>query len=373
MRIMHISNNYTPYSGGVVSSLNALLPSLKKVGNDIMLITLDFLNQNNHNDPTWVCRIPSLFNVMYHNNPLAFPTHPYNFIKEKVESFKPDIIHIHHPFLLGVIGKEIAQKYLIPCIFTYHTMYEKYAHYIPLPQAVTAPIIQKIVLAFCKDVTAIITPSKGIKQYLEGHAIVTPLHVLASPLQDHFFGLMIGKKSNTAFELLSVGRFMPEKNISMLIDLYAQLDPKDYRLTLVGYGAQEAQLRSLAYNYYHCCEEQIRFMIKPDPTTLRKAYGDANLFLFSSQTDTQGLVLAEAMSNGTPVLALPGFGQEDIIEQGFNGFIINSQEDMISLIHRLKEDQSLLKELSENAYTTAQKFKADTITNQLIAIYKNYL
>lgn len=373
MRIMHISNNYTPYSGGVVSSLNALLPSLQKAGHDIMLITLDFLNQKNSNDSAWVCRIPSLFNVMYHNNPLAFPTNAYNFIKEKVDSFKPDIIHIHHPFLLGVIGKEIAQKYSIPCIFTYHTMYEKYAHYIPLPQAIAAPIIQKIVLSFCKDVAAIITPSKGIKQYLEDHAILTPLHVLASPLQDHFFNSTVPQKSKSTFELLTVGRFMPEKNIALLIDLYAQLNPKDYRLSLVGYGAQEAQLRSLAYDYYHYCEQQIRFIIKPDPTTLRKAYHDADLFLFSSQTDTQGLVLAESMINGTPVLALPGLGQQDIIEQGVNGFIINSQEEMINLIHKLRGDQSLLKKLSENAYTTAQRFKADTITNGLIALYKNYL
>lgn len=375
MRIMHISNNYTPYSGGVVSSLNALLPALQQQGHEILLITLDFAVPNII-DPAWVCRIPPFLTGTYKQNRIAVPFNAFLTIEQQIFSFNPDIIHVHHPFFLGSIGKSLAHKYDIACIFTYHTMYEQYAHYIPVPACITKPLIQKIVLSFCKDVDALVTPSHGIKQYLENNAIVTPAYVIPSPLQHHFFEPLdnnIEKKRSTLFNLLYVGRFREEKNIVCLIDLFAQLDRSSHCLTLVGYGDQESMLRKRAYDHYGFSQTEIVFVIKPDLQNLRQLYADADLFLFPSQTDTQGLVLAEAMAHGTPVVAFPGPGQEDIIQQGVNGFIVSNEDDMLKHIRMIKNDTNLLKSLSYNASITSQNFSQESIIASLVDVYRAVL
>lgn len=374
MRIMHISNNYTPYAGGVVSSLNAILPALQQKGHDIVLITLNFASQMDTNDPSWVYRIPSLLTGTYRSNPIAFPLSPLKIINQKIVDFKPDIIHVHHPFLLGVLGKSLAQKYAIPCFFTYHTMYEQYAHYVPAPEWIAKPLIKQIVLSFCKDIQSIITPSRGIKQYLYEHNVTTPLHVIPSPLQHHFFDGEVAKKSEDHFfNLLYVGRFREEKNVVFLIDLFAQLDSLHYSLTLVGYGDQEGVLKKRAYNYYGFSEKQITFVIKPELQHLRQLYSNADLFLFPSQTDTQGLVLAEAMAHSTPIIALPGHGQEDIIQQGGNGFIVRDVTEMKNCIEWLRNNEQIMDSLSVNAYKTAQDFKSDVIIEQLMRLYRKCL
>lgn len=372
MRIMHISNNYTPYSGGVVSSLNALLPALQSQGHEVELVTLDFAQENSA-DPTWVYRIPSLLTTTYKQNRLAIPFNPSYALSVRITDFKPDIIHVHHPFLLGAIGKNLAYKHNIPCVFTYHTMYEHYAHYIPGPAFITKPLIQKMVLSFCKDIAALITPSYGIKHYLQRHEITVPLYVIPSPLQNCFFGPIEKKSSSPIFNLLYVGRFTQEKNIACLIELFNQLNHHDYRLTLVGYGAKEMELKKLAYDYYNFSQERVQFVIKPEPDLLRQLYKNADLFLFPSQTDTQGLVLAESMACGTPVLAFAGHGQHDIITQGVNGFIVKDKDDMVRHIEMIKNDQLLLQQLSDNAYVTSQVFSQGNIVSLLIDVYTSIM
>lgn len=369
MRIMHISNNYTPYSGGVVSSLNALLPALQNQGHKVMLITLDFEDRAII-DPPWVFRIPSLITGMYKHNKIAIPSSARSIIKHTILSFNPDVIHVHHPFLLGSMGKLLAHRYNIPCVFTYHTMYEQYAHYVPVPQCIVKPIVQKIVFSFCQNLSALIVPSHKIKQYLIDNTISTPLHVIPSPLQEHFFEPVIKKRANSIFNLLYVGRFREEKNIACLIDLFAQLDRSSYCLTLVGYGDQEKALKNKAYKQYNFSEEEVIFVIKPNLPHLRDLYSQADIFLFPSQTDTQGLVLAEAMAHHTPVVAFPGPGQDDIIKQGINGFVVQDIAEMLQCIQKIKHDEILLKKLSDAAYETSLNFKQNIIISSLINVYQ---
>ncbi len=371
MRILLVSNNFTPYTGGVVSSIQALVKELQKDGHEVQLITLGFLKQ--HDDPTWVKRLYCPIRFRYKTNHMAVPWRSKAHIAYLLDTFRPDIVHVHHPFLLGPMAQAIAQQKQIPVVFTYHTIYEAYAHYVPLPQWLVRWYIKRTVLAFCKKVDGIIAPSSYIARYLKEQHIATPMVIIPSGLMPCFIGPPITKQStDKPIQLLMVGRMVKEKNIKALLavahELVAQQIP--FKLKLIGYGAESDQLKVYAYNTLQLPENQVAFIHKSSKEVIAQAYKDADLFLFTSSTDTQALVLAEAMAGSTPVIALDGPGQRDIIKQCINGYILESPSVMVNQITQLADDHMLLAKLSKGAYQTAQQYRPEMTAKQHIAFYK---
>jgi 1,2-diacylglycerol 3-alpha-glucosyltransferase len=372
MRIIFLTNNYTPYSGGVVSSINATVNELKKKGHTVFIITLNFLGTH-PNDPDYVIRIPCPIKFRYKKNYMAIPWRPTNTITALIKKLSPDIIHIHHPFLLGISGVKAAKKCSLPSVFTYHTLYEQYAHYVPLPTFVTRPIIKYFVRRFCTTVDTVIAPSSAIKTYLIQQKITCPITTIASPLRPSFISSK--KEPNhpadaNIFNLLVVSRFVKEKNIPFIFEAFKQL-PNHFTLTLVGYGDEYEKMQYMAYKQYMFCQKRVFFVHKPPIDTLLHLYQSANLFLFSSQTDTQGLVIIEALSQGLPVIALDGPGQRDTICNGINGFIVENAEQMAQTIANISKNTGLLAHLVMGAKKTAQNYLPDGIIDQVIQLYQS--
>lgn len=378
MRIVFITNNYTPYSGGVVSSINASVDALRKSGHEVFIITLDFLGAQ-HNDPPYVLRIPCLLKFTYNKNPLAVSWRPYHHMMRMIQTLKPDILHTHHPFYLGSTALKIAQKLSLPIVFTYHTMYEGYTHYVPLPQWFTRYITTKEVITFCGDVHGIIAPSAFIRQHVQSHNIQTPTVVIPSGLQELFLApvdaLKVHKNGTMqAFQLLYVGRFTKEKNIPFILDVMHMLRTyTNFHLKLVGYGVEYDNLRAYAHHTLKLSEDVVQFIHKPTKQELLEHYGQADLFLFSSFLDTQGLVLAEAMACGTPVLAVHGPGQQDIVQNGYNGFLVKDRRDMAEKIAVIACNQSLHNQLRYGAFETSKKYHPQIVAESLISFYEKIL
>ena len=154
--------------------------------------------------------------------------------------------------------------------------------------------------------------------------------------------------------------------------MFAQLPQQEsYCLTLVGYGEHAKQLQEYAYHALQLPKERVQFVHKPPKEELLRYYSAADLFLFSSTTDTQGLVLAEAMACATPVVAIDGPGQRDIVRNGDNGFLVHSIQEMGVVVTRIAHDAALHKKLCCGAQETAHRYNPATITQQLIGLYKN--
>lgn len=370
MRIMLVSNNYTPYSGGVVSSLQATMQALHTHGHDPLLVTLSF--GHNPPDPSNVRRVTCPLQFNYRTNHLAVPWRPYQEILGLIDDFKPEIIHTHHPFLLGVAALRAAQKRSIPVIFTHHTQYAAYAHYVPLPAPWTQPVIRHLVSTYCARVDHIIAPSCGIKEMLVAQGITTPISVIASALKKPFIPQdpWVAKEIRKDFKLVCVSRCAPEKNLPCLFELLAGLQDLPITLTIVGFGPLWQSLQDMAYQQYKFSHDQVIFIHKPSAAELKKQYQDTDLFVFPSQTDTQGIVLAEAFSCGTPVVALDGIGQRDCIVQGTNGFIAPSVNAMNNCIRTVYHDRALHQSLQKNAWQAAQGYLPDTIFEKLMTAYK---
>jgi len=326
---------------------------------------------------------------------MAIPWRPMHFIKQLLQKYKPDIVHVHHPFLLGVSALHATRACNIPCVFTYHTMYEDYAHYVPLPRYFTKKLISSAVRRFCNNVDGIIAPSNAIKEYLTNQQIQTRIAVIPSPLRSMFLThpsrarqltpssisldgdpdwneVEIGAKgylrAPNNFNLLVVSRFVPEKNIPFVFDVFKQL-PNNFKLTLVGYGSDYQKMQNLAFTTLQLSPQRIHFIHKPPQDELLKAYRTADLFIFSSHTDTQGIVLAEAMSQGLPVIAVDGPGQRDIVTNNYNGFIIKDAKEAVTKIINIAQDATLFNKLISGAYATAQRYHADNTTQQLLTFY----
>ena len=372
MRIVFITNNYTPYSGGVVSSINVTVEQLRANGHEVFVVTLNFLDDN-HTDPEWVFRVPCPIRFTYKTNPMAVPFRAHKNVLRLLDMLKPDIVHVHHPFLLGVAGYKAAQAIGIPIIFTYHTMYEKYAHYVPLPAMFTQPVIKKLAIDFCKKVQGIVVPSGGIYSFLRESGVQTPMRVIPSGIQECFFTQpTVGDRANR-FQLLLVSRFQKEKNIPFVLDVFSKLDSARYSLTLVGYGAEYDALRAYAYESLGLNSDDVQFVVRPSRDELVDLYQRAHLFLFPSQTDTQGLVLVEAMAAGTPVVALDGPGQRDCVANGYNGFIVSDCKRMVEVIRQLGSNVDLYEELCVGARVTARCYAPIQTASQLFSFYQSYL
>lgn len=369
LKIVFVTNNYKPYSGGVVSSIDATVNALQKVGHTVFIVAPDFLGAQ-HNDPAHVVRVPSLIKFTYKNNYVSAPFFYDAQVKKIIQKLKPDIIHAHHPWLLGSSALKAARFAGVPIFFTYHTMYEHYTHYVPLPEVITKPLVKKVALEFCNKVDGVIAPSKIIFNDLQSK-VKKPVTLLPSPLQNIFFKKKEKViKPDNRFHVLTVGRLVKEKNIPFLLDVFAQLDKQKFKMTIVGYGAQYESIKKYAYSTLQLSFDDCVFVHKPKKEIIAQHYQQADLFLFSSHTDTQGLVLAEAMAAGLPVVAVHGPGQEDIINHGSNGFLVDSVDDMVSTINTIQSNKALMEQCKQHALKTARNYGQDVFVHNLVQRYR---
>lgn len=364
-----VTNNYKPYKGGVVSSIESFTNELIKKGHRVSIITLDF-DGKNQQDENFIYRIECPIKFNYKTNPIGIPWRYDHYIFEKIKELKPDIIHSQHPFLLGVSALKASKQFKIPIVFTYHTRYEQYSHYIPLPQQATSNTIKKLALDYCKKVDRIIAPTESTKRFLIENNIKTPINVISSGISNIFLGSKKTKLSNENFKLLFVSRFTKEKNIPFLLEVFEKLD-SNYTMTLIGYGSETESLKKLAYNDLKIEKSRLNFIISPPKEIISKHYKESDIFLFASKTETQGIVLAEAMASGLPIIALEAPGSIDIIKHGQNGFLVQTQKEMLEKIKLISKNTDLKVQLSKKALETSQFYSIENCTSRLIECYNS--
>lgn len=371
MKILHVSNSYRPFAGGVVQSIEATIEILRVHSIDARLVTFDF-HHRNLLDLEWVIRIPTLFPFTYKGNTLIIPRKMHYHLKEIIESFKPDIIHVHHPFLLGYIAALYAKEKGIPVVFTHHTRYDEYHHYVPGPECAKRWIINGLVNEFCKNVDYIIAPGNDIAHVLAKRT-TTPILVLPSSIQQfHMRPEMSLKRTESVIQLLTVSRFVPEKNLFFLIDACSQLEiPFEYRM--VGYGPLIHDLKNYAYKKLKMDSSKILFIERPTPKELLSLYDRADIFLFSSQTETQGLVIAEAMAAGAAIVALDALWLPDMVRNGKTGFAVYSERDMAEKITQLYYDKILCSLLQHDAFESARQYFPDVCGYKLLTFYQSLM
>lgn len=377
LRILFVTNNYTPYAGGVVSSINAATEALIIEGHEVFIVAPDFFRKKDTRpeESASVFRIKCPIKFTYRQKHIALPLFPQKELSLIVEELNPDIIHTHHPFLLGQAALSVAKKKAIPIVFTYHTLYEYYAHYFHCPQKLAQWVATYYATRFCNSVDAVIVPSNAVKEHILKQGATTPTTVIPSALQSifiHEHRPYKEKHHTELFRLLLVSRLVKEKNVSFVLDAFKLL-PDGFKLIVIGKGEELPRLIEYAYEKLRLSKAHVLFFKESRGQELVDFYRSADLFLFPSTTDTQGIVLAEAMACGTPVVSVDGPGQRDIIRNGMNGFLVRNQAEMAEVIVQIKKDKDLHSLLQEYAWRTSRFYMPQVMGERLTQFYSTLL
>jgi len=277
-------------------------------------------------DPPGVFRYPSIPAPTYPQFALAVPVSPR--LGAVAAALDLDVVHAHHPFLLGVTARRLARRLRRPLVFTYHTRYEKYAHYVPLPEKLVGAVAVRLACRFARTADLVVAPSAHMAATLVARGVDAPIAVVPTgvPLDLFSPGDRTAARQRlglpeTAPLCLYVGRLDREKSVGRVLDAFAVVASalSDSRLLLIGQGThgKALQRRAEAGPAGH----RIHFLPARPREGLADFYRAADLFLFASETETQGLVLAEAHSCGLAAVAVRASGVDEVLRDGETGLL----------------------------------------------------
>ena len=380
--VVMFSNNYMPYIGGVPISVHRLMRGLKRLGNHVRLIVPQYQEDTPPSDDD-VVRVPAWFYTKNEGFPLTRTRH--RSVAAAFPADKVDIVHVHHPMGLGLRGLRLAKKYNKPLVFTYHTRLEHYTHYIPVPGKVIKNVLaHMLVKRFANQCDAIITPTASTEEYLRNLGVSVLVEPIPTGIQLEAYNQWSAAEI-AAFRLqyatpsekllISVSRLAIEKNMDFLIDgLIKTLDKTSQKFVclLVGDGPQFGPLtKKIAAAGL---SDRIRLVGKISPQKVVLAYLAADLFVFASTSETQGMVLLEAMAAGCPVVAVRASGVNDVVRHGENGITVSeSTEHWSQALGDLLDDPDRLQALSDQAIATAAGFSSEKIAEEVDALYRRVI
>jgi glycosyltransferase involved in cell wall biosynthesis len=292
-----------------------------------------------------------------------------------------DIVHIQTPFVAHYQGVRLARQMGIPCVETYHTFFEEYlCHYIPMvPRAWLRSLARRFARVHGREVDELIVPSTAMRDRLLEYGVTTSMHVLPTGIPAPNFSCIdapaFRRRYGIAPErptLLFVGRVAFEKNIEYLVEsaAIAARSIPDLLLIIAGEGPALGRLKRLVIKRE--LEGNVMFIGYLDrDRELPSCYAAADAFVFASRTETQGLVLLEAMAVGIPVISLAVMGTCDILDPGRGAIIPRDDErDFAAKIVQLIGDDELRQRLAREARNYAREWQSGVIAGKLASLYE---
>jgi 1,2-diacylglycerol 3-alpha-glucosyltransferase len=324
VRIGLFTNNYLPFCGGVTISVETLRRGLQARGHEVWTFAPRFPGVVD-SDPR-IVRFPSVPAATYPEFALPIPWAPR--LRRQVRGLDLDVFHAHHPFLLGPAARRLARRQRRPLVFTYHTRYEKYAHYVPLRRALVEAAALRLSRRFATRADAVIAPSALIRDQLRARGVTVPIAVVPTGVDLVRFRPTGRAAARRALGLppsdplvLYVGRLDREKSVDRVLLAFDRLAGTLGRahLWLVGQGKEAEALCRMTTRL--AAGDRVHFAGVRAHEGLAAWYQAADLFLFASETETQGLVLAEAAACALPAVAVAAPGCDEVVRDGETGIL----------------------------------------------------
>lgn len=375
MKICMLSNTYRPHVGGVARAVETLATECRAAGHAVQIIAPGFPGDEKEPDGD-ILRVPAIQNFNGSDFSVRVPI-PH-IISARIEEFAPDVIHAHHPFLLGNAALRIAYENDLPLVFTHHTLYENYTHYVPFDSPRMQRYVIRLATEFANCCDAVIAPSESVAGLLRERGVEVPVHPIPTGIDSAAFARADGRAFRCEYGLAPedfvighVGRLAREKNLPFLARAVIEALQADSarRFLLVGDGPEAEALRER----FAAAGVAERVVTTGNLTgeKLYQAYAAMDLFVFSSQTETQGMVLAEAMAAGLPVVALDGPGVCDVVRDGDNGRLLPSGSDTAAFARAIAEgvEPARHQRWRDNAFATACQFDRQRCAQHVLEVY----
>ncbi len=396
MRVVLTSESFLPYLSGVTVSVDALARGLVARGHEVLVVGP---RSANGEEPmpvgspgpapryAWLpsYQVPRVAPPGYRMpwpNPLAAAW-------RAAMHFGPDVVHAHSPFVTGLQARRLARAARVPLVFTHHTRFADYGHYLGPLAGPGAALTDAFLRRFWTGCAAIIAPSRDlaaeIRDRLRGD-VPDRVHVIPTGIDVAGIRALAGVDPRAAagwpadaIVAATLGRLAPEKSVDVILDAFASVAAaaKRARLLVVGGGPAEAALRERATA--PDLAGRVAFTgALPRLDALSRISG-ADLFIFASRTETQGLVLAEALAAGVPAVAVDGPGVRDSVRDGLDGVVVDAEPSadragrLADAALALVRDGARRHELARRARHDADRFDLGVRVGEVEALYVGLL
>jgi 1,2-diacylglycerol 3-alpha-glucosyltransferase len=373
VKIGIFTNCYLPMVNGVVGTVCLLKKGFEEHGHKVYIFAPAF--DGYRDAESRIFRFPAVDLTREVKYPVAIPFSPQ--INQILASLHLDIIHCHHPFVLGPLGHKIARRKQIPTVYTFHTQYEQYSHYIPLPVRLVNKISRQKIYRFCQMVDRITTPAESARQLLLSYGVTNSITVIPNPTlitSAAGDGAAIRAKYGLGSEslLINIGRIAPEKNLELLLRAFRlMLDQKPaegLKLMIVGDGPAMPELRLITAKLN--LKEQVIFTGLVPPTEVPGYLAAADLFVMTSFSEVKPLAQLEALAAGVPIVSVPAPGANDTIIHDQNGLLVAAEPEAFSAaVTDLLTDPSRLARYQNGARQTAAGYSHTKIAADYLELF----
>lgn len=389
MRIAMMTNNYKPVVGGVPIAIERLAEGLRERGHEVYIFAPEF--EGYEQEEPFVIRYRAFHKKAGGYVPLMKPVDLK--MEQIFQKLNFDIIHVHHPVLIGWRAQYLGKKYHVPVVFTYHTQYEQYLHYWKpyrwlkergkslddkLVDFIENQLVLAVIQRFTEKCSLVFVPTNQIQTVLKERnwEVNTTVMPTGLPKSAYLKYVLTHSKEKWGREkirklygkgkkhlLCTVARLSAEKNLKFLLRSLMILKRQigdTFQFLVIGDGPQRQELEEEIENLG--LDGNVTFLGTLPNEEIAAFHCASDLFLFASKSETQGIVLLEAMAGGSPVVAVEATGVCDVVQDGRNGFLsAESEEEFAYLAELLLHDTKLYQRLSEGAMATAEHYLNSSI------------
>ena len=382
MRILMISDVYFPRINGVSTSIQTFRRGLHAAGHETILIAPEYPGAPPDRE-TAILRVPSR-GVPRDPEDRAMKLGALRALRQEIERLEPDLVHIQTPFIAHYQGSALARALRVPIIETYHTYFEEYLHhYVPLmPRAVMRFLARRFTVSQCNVLDALVVPSRAMEQALLDYGVRCPMHIIPTGIEMERFAGGDGQRFRAQHgiargqpALVHVGRIAHEKNIEFLFRMFARVVRSKPGAVFIVAGEGPALASCKAYVRSLGIAEHVRFVgYLSRERELLDCYRAGDLFVFSSRTETQGLVLLEAMALGVPVVSTAHMGTADIMNPQRGARVApDDAGEFANIAVQLLEDAPRRAAMSAEARVYAATWSASAMADRLAGLYSAVL
>ena len=378
MKILMMTNSYFPHLGGLEQSLTSFSHELRKLGHEVLIAAPGPVGCTDKKEN--VVRLPAL----HHNNgkgiefSINLPM-PGEFSRI-MDEFRPDIIHSHYPFFMGDFAVRLSRQYHVPLVFSYHIMFEHYVHYLPIRTEGVKQFLITLASGYANMCQHVIAPSQSVREILIKRRIKVPITIVPTGVNVGAFAYGRGKlfcQQNRipagALVIGHVSRLAPAKNLDFMVPALLELLKKDKRVhaLIVGRGPSVPMIRSKFKQAG--LQKRLHLTGYLDGQDLIDAYHAMDVFAFASLSETQGIVLVEALAAGVPVVAVNAPGVREVVKDYVNGRLIpriDQKKFITALEWVLKQPETKSKMIKQQAQNSAKEYSIRNCTLRMLKIYK---
>jgi 1,2-diacylglycerol 3-alpha-glucosyltransferase len=376
MKIAIFTNNYLPNPYGVSMSIETFRREFEKMGHTVYIFAPKFPGFEDSNKNVY--RYPALDINIKFRFPLAIP---YSSKMSRIlENLGIDIIHAQHPNLLGTAAKKWARKKKVPLVFTWHTLYDQYTDFVPfLPSKLSASYMIRKAVKFANNADAVVAPTDSIIPILKNWGVKKEIDPVATGvIEEEFSGAdrkIIRTKYSIADDeilLFMVSRLTSEKNVEFVFrSVLDILKNNKVKFIVVGDGYLLPKLQKFCED--NEISDKIIFAGIIGRNEIKNYFAAGDIFIYGSKSETQGMILTEAMYAGLPIVAICATGVTSLVRNNKNGFLTcaTDEKEFAYMVTKLMLDKDLRKKTGEESTRIAkEKFTASACAEKMIEVYK---